>query len=252
MNGQNILAPIRPSQVLDIGTGSGRWAIEVADDYPNACVIGMDLAPIQPQSIPRNCEFIVGDLTQDLDRFDSASFDLVHSRMVHAGVTREEWRRYIEETYRMLLPGRGWAQFAEMSRWTIHNPDECLAVVEFFNHFEKLQHSKNLYAFEGSEFLVPLFREFGFVDIKVIKKSMDKGNWREQKDSKEAEACRRFLNTSCDAIPAIVAEFTEAVPDQEGFAKKVVEELKSGKAHTTYNLETVIARRKPSIDDMTP
>lgn len=65
---------------------------------------------------------------------------------------------------------------------------------------------------------------------------MDKGNWREQKDSKEAEACRRFLNTSCDAIPAIVAEFTEAVPDQEGFAKKVVEELKSGKAHTTYNL----------------
>jgi hypothetical protein len=83
---------------------------------------------------------------------------------------------------------------------------------------------------------VPLFREFGFVDIKVITKSMDKGNWRKQKDSKEAEACRRFLNTSCDAIPAIAAEFTEAVPDREEFAEKVVEELRSGKAHVTYNL----------------
>jgi hypothetical protein len=87
---------------------------------------------------------------------------------------------------------------------------------------------------------VPLFWEFGFVDVRVITKSLDKGDWRTSEDSKEAETCRLFLNTSCDAIPAIVAEITEAdpgaVPDREEFVQRIVEEFKSGKAHLTYNL----------------
>ena len=58
----------------------GRWAIEVASEFPTARVIGMDLAPIQPTLIPINCEFIVGDFTEDLYEFDDGSTDLVHSR----------------------------------------------------------------------------------------------------------------------------------------------------------------------------
>ena len=61
----------------------GRWAIEVADDYPNAQVIGMDLSPMQPTYVPQNCEFIVGDLTESLADFDDGSFDLVHSRYLN-------------------------------------------------------------------------------------------------------------------------------------------------------------------------
>lgn len=34
--------------VLDIGTGTGIWAIDFADAYPSARVIGTDLSPIQP------------------------------------------------------------------------------------------------------------------------------------------------------------------------------------------------------------
>jgi hypothetical protein len=33
--------------VLDIGTGTGAWAIDFADEYPKAEVIGTDLSPIQ-------------------------------------------------------------------------------------------------------------------------------------------------------------------------------------------------------------
>jgi hypothetical protein len=59
---------------------SGRWAIEVADEYPRATVIGLDLSPMQPDNIPENCEFIIGDLTESLADFDDGTFDLVHSR----------------------------------------------------------------------------------------------------------------------------------------------------------------------------
>jgi methylase of polypeptide subunit release factors len=48
-------APLEdPEKILDIGTGTGIWAIEMADMFPNAEVIGTDLSPIQPDWIPSN------------------------------------------------------------------------------------------------------------------------------------------------------------------------------------------------------
>ena len=106
----------------------GAWAIEVADEFPTARVIGMDLSPIQPHHIPRNCEFRVGDLTQDLADFNSGSVDLVHSRcvnfndgttgfnncrFVHAGIKTHEWPKYMNDIFRILKPGQGWAQCTE-------------------------------------------------------------------------------------------------------------------------------------------
>ena len=50
------LAPIEnPSAVLDVGTGTGVWAMDCADEYPGAEVIGVDLSPIQPLHVPPIC-----------------------------------------------------------------------------------------------------------------------------------------------------------------------------------------------------
>ena len=37
-----------PKNILDIGTGTGMWAIEMADEYPEAEIVGTDLSPTQP------------------------------------------------------------------------------------------------------------------------------------------------------------------------------------------------------------
>jgi methylase of polypeptide subunit release factors len=42
-------ADIRP-RVLDVGTGSGAWAIDMAREFPDADVLGMDLAPVNAGS----------------------------------------------------------------------------------------------------------------------------------------------------------------------------------------------------------
>lgn len=58
------LAPINehPQKILDMGTGSGIWAIDMADKYPTAEVIGVDTAPVQPTLLPPNLIFEVRNL----------------------------------------------------------------------------------------------------------------------------------------------------------------------------------------------
>lgn len=43
------LAPIdNPARILDVGTGTGIWAIEMGDDFPDSEILGTDLSPTQP------------------------------------------------------------------------------------------------------------------------------------------------------------------------------------------------------------
>lgn len=42
------LSDSKVKRVLDVGTGTGIWAIDFGDEHPDATVIGVDLSPIQP------------------------------------------------------------------------------------------------------------------------------------------------------------------------------------------------------------
>jgi ubiquinone/menaquinone biosynthesis C-methylase UbiE len=54
-------APISLTQqrILDLGTGSGIWCIEMGELYPSAEVIGVDLSANMPSWVPPNVHFEV-------------------------------------------------------------------------------------------------------------------------------------------------------------------------------------------------
>lgn len=106
------LAPLRrPSQILDIGTGTGIWAIEMADTYPDAQVTGTDLSPIQPDLVPPNCVFEIDDATLDWT-WDDGHFDFVHVREMFGSI--RDWPAFFAEARRCTKPG-GWVEIVEHS-----------------------------------------------------------------------------------------------------------------------------------------
>jgi methylase of polypeptide subunit release factors len=63
-----------------VGTGTGIWAIDIADELPDAVVVGTDLSPIQPDWVPSNCKFYVEDAECEWMYPVNEHFDFIHGR----------------------------------------------------------------------------------------------------------------------------------------------------------------------------
>lgn len=82
-------APVQnPRHVLDIGTGKGAWAIDIADMVPNAVVRGVDLFSPPNSWIPPNCLFEGDDVWQRWNWREK--FDLIHLRHGSGAFTPNE------------------------------------------------------------------------------------------------------------------------------------------------------------------
>ncbi|KAG9048338.1 hypothetical protein FS837_000210 [Tulasnella sp. UAMH 9824] len=93
-----------PNAILDIGTGSGCWVIDMAEQYPHAEAVGMDIVPpnfVSPP--PANTRFECDDANQGLSQYFPESFDVVHSRCITIGIT--DYRSLLEHAYNVLRPG---------------------------------------------------------------------------------------------------------------------------------------------------
>ncbi|KAK5163461.1 uncharacterized protein LTR77_010643 [Saxophila tyrrhenica] len=121
------LAPIPASEagkvrdVIDLGCGTGAWALEFAAAYPSVHVRGVDLKPLQPTSHPSNVEFLVDDITYDSAWASPSAaaqqYDLIHSRSMSSGI--KSWPALISKCWEHLRPG-GWLEFQEF-----HLPMRC-------------------------------------------------------------------------------------------------------------------------------
>ena len=51
-----------PRFILDVGSGHGTWASDMADRFPTSEVIGVDSSPNDLKGIPPNVSFVLDDL----------------------------------------------------------------------------------------------------------------------------------------------------------------------------------------------
>ncbi|KAJ7137904.1 S-adenosyl-L-methionine-dependent methyltransferase [Mycena epipterygia] len=88
--------------IMDVGCGSGIWAIEMAEKYPNARVVGVDNAANVNLARPKNFEFVRMDLTVGLPPVDGG-YDIIHARCLTGHL--KDPAAFVRSVYEFLKPG---------------------------------------------------------------------------------------------------------------------------------------------------
>lgn len=201
LDGQLYRAPIPKDvhRVLDLGCGTGIWAIEFSDEFPSAQVLGTDLSPIQPEQVPPNCEFLIDDCTKDWIFHNQ--FDYIHTRAMVAAI--KDWSRLFEQAYANLKPG-GYMECQELVF-----PLKCMdpgvtaensPLMRWSDLFFEATHKIGLDA-AGPRHLAPRFRDAGFVDINVKTYKWPLGKWA--KGAKFKLLGRFVYEDLWDALPSL-------------------------------------------------
>jgi len=248
--GTNIVAPIgrKPTQIVDVGTGTGAWVIEVADCYGTAVVSGTDISPIQPTSVPPNSEFIAMDLNDGLE-FDDGSTDLVHSRYLHAGLTVSQWPTYLQEILRILKPNDGWAQMIELGYPYVLSDNSTLpedAPLSKLSGYIQKHYRENLQMLLHGGELERLMIEAGFVDVKPRKIKIELGDWG--LDPTKHNVARRLAIVWTAAMVALGEQMTMFIPDEE--LSEFLEDVKRDIGNKDYHLYAdmyLVIGRKPDV-----
>ncbi len=116
------LAPLSPASattILDVGTGTGIWPAEMSALFPQAHILGIDVALSSlPHPLPPTCLFTQANILQGLP-FPDQQFTFTHQRLLVAAIPTAHWPKVVRELVRVTRPG-GWVELLEIGD-TIQN-----------------------------------------------------------------------------------------------------------------------------------
>ncbi|KAI9779154.1 MAG: hypothetical protein M1839_007689 [Geoglossum umbratile] len=223
LDGELTASPIKDDigRILDVGTGTGEWAIAMAEKYPHAEVIGTDLSAIQPDQVPENVFFEIDDAEQEWTY--TQGFDLIHMRNLSGSF--ENWNYIYEQAFKHLKPG-GYLEVRDfqMTQWMTEIPDSPAAK---FARALKSASDKARRPLGVSHVKRNRARQAGFVDIQLGHLVLPLGTWPEDPkqnwigkmwligvlESLEAMSLRLFT-TQKDWAPGDVREMCSQVGEQ--------------------------------------
>jgi Methylase involved in ubiquinone/menaquinone biosynthesis len=175
--------------VLDIGTGTGIWAIDLGDMYPGAEVIGTDITPIQPNWVPPNVRFEIDDANQEWT-WPENEFDFIHLRTMLGTIA--DWKKFYQEAYRCCKPG-GWLEHHEEEpKWTGYNGEvtEDSPMGQWYKVFsEGGKKFGRTFTLISEDVQKKYMEEAGFVDIQVKDFKVPLDDHTDDAKEKELGAC---------------------------------------------------------------
>ncbi|MCJ1363564.1 hypothetical protein MMC16_002671 [Acarospora aff. strigata] len=234
-----------PQRILDVGTGTGIWAIEMGETYPSAEVIGTDLDPIQPLWVHPNVRFEVEDASTPWT-FPKDHFDFIHIRTLGGSI--RDFPALLKRCYKHLKPG-GKVEIAEgRTRFFCNDdtfPDTCYTsrwLSEFLGAAEKFG-----IIFDPIPQVPGWLAESSFVDIEEHPRVVPLGPWPKDKHLKEIGRYFRcqFMEGALEAYSLkLLCSNNWTNEEVQVLLAHVRNEVKSNKMHI-YTYCTYVTGTKP-------
>ncbi|OBS25028.1 hypothetical protein FPOA_05564 [Fusarium poae] len=232
--------PVR--RVLDVGTGTGIWAIDFADEHPMTVVTGVDLSPIQPSLVPPNVQFQVDDM-EDEWTF-SEPFDYIYCRFMT--VSFANWPRFFEQSFKNLATG-GWIEVVDILPPTSDDgtmsPDTALHKWSnlLLESTEKIGRP-----FGGTAFYKSQMEEAGFKNVTLRVYKWPQNRW--PKDKKYKELGSWTLENISSGLEAISnALFTRVLgwskPELDVFLANVRKDIKNTSIHAYWPVYVICGQK---------
>ncbi|RKP22848.1 S-adenosyl-L-methionine-dependent methyltransferase [Syncephalis pseudoplumigaleata] len=164
----------QPASILDVGTGTGTWLMEVAMEWPDAQCVGVDMSPQFPTTVmPKNCRFHLLDILEEpgLPRL-AQSFDFVHFRFLAMTVPAEAWQRLCDDLWAVTADGG----MLQMTGFAFQLASVGPAGEQINRLLRLLAEHSGLDA-DVNERLVDLLAVAGFDEVNPITISLPCGDW---------------------------------------------------------------------------
>ncbi|KAJ5210185.1 hypothetical protein N7472_000324 [Penicillium cf. griseofulvum] len=249
LNGRLFRAPLDDNiqRALDIGTGTGIWAIDFADSFPSAEVTGTDLSPIQPSWAPPNLRFVVDDAESQWLYSPSKPFDFIHARDLGGAIA--DWPRLMCQSYEHLRPG-GWIELQEFEVMLRSDDDSIRLAPALCEFLERLTQASE--AFHRPMNIAQGHRqrlvEAGFEDVRDEVYKVPSSVWASdpvQKEIGRYNQCSLLMAVESYSLALFTRVLGWSNNDTQIFLAGVRRDIKNPAVHTYCKLHVVYGR-KPS------
>ena len=183
-DGKLHLAPLDPTpqRILDIGTGTGIWCIDMGDLYPSAEIIGVDISASMPTFVPTNVRFEIDDVEDPWTY--TAPFSYIHSRYMAGSI--KDWPKLMSQCLSHTKPG-GWVEFQDFDI-DYYSHDGSLTAGHALRRWLTLAYGaeeKTGRSLRPGKFIEQWMRDAGFIHVHVIRTPLPLGSWPKNKRLKE-------------------------------------------------------------------
>ncbi|KAE8451408.1 hypothetical protein EG329_004037 [Mollisiaceae sp. DMI_Dod_QoI] len=234
-------------RILDLGCGTGIWAIDMAEHYfsQGAEVHGFDLSKIQPAMIPNNVFFTQRDIESPWYGVDM-DWDMIHMRMLNGSIS--SWPDIYSKVFRHLKPGFGWMEHVEIDlvpRCDDGTLPESSHLVQWANYLlDATARAHRPLAY--NEHTRQMLEQAGFVEIQEQVIMVPLNPWPNDPHMKEVGRWYNLgLTQGLDALSlgplTRINNWTKA--DVESLTAAAKRDICSKKYHSYCNMHIWIARR---------
>ncbi|KAJ6578742.1 S-adenosyl-L-methionine-dependent methyltransferase [Mycena vulgaris] len=224
--------PGRQKFALDVCTGTGKWTMDVAYDFPHVAFRGLDIVPIASRYPLPNVQFTMHDVNTPTT-WGAGTFDLVHARSVTMAVT--SYTNLLAEVTRLLRP-RGLFLSGEWGRYPAFHPSfaprtpttHAPALTAFFGHLHAALAARGLHPVFPP--VAPLLAQTGAFDEIVPREyCMPLGPWHPDPAIKALGRAFRgvFLRYAASVRPMLVESGVASAEDLENVYERVEREVRT-------------------------